>query len=246
MATNELAAHTHSMKTNKALAQHRLEAAEASGGKSSGPAYEIAMRLLQASNASGRLLEFGAGVGAFPRRLLAAGYGGQITCADILPKPLDAPPEFHWITADLNQPLDLRDESFDVIVSIEVIEHLENPRAVFREFARLLVPGGLLVVTTPHQHSIRGLSGLLLGGHFALFLGANYPAHITALLEKDLERICDESGFESPSFHFSGEGRIPKLTHWSWQQVSFGLLKGKLFSDNIGLLTRKRTVAAHR
>lgn len=228
------------MNTDETLAQYRLKAAEASGGISSGPAYKITERLLQKSGAQGRLLEFGAGVGAFPKRLLAEGYRGQITCADILPKPTDVPPELRWITADLNQPLEAPDNSFDVIVSIEVIEHLENPRAVFREFARLLVPGGILIVTTPHQQCLRSLFGLLFGGHFALFLGANYPAHITALLRKDLERICLEAGFEQPFFAYSGEGRIPKLTFWSWQQISLGLLKGKLFSDNVGMLTTKR------
>jgi len=51
--------------------------------------------------------------------------------------------------ADLNHSLPVRDGEADVVVSIETIERLENPRAVFRELARALRPGGLLIVTTP-------------------------------------------------------------------------------------------------
>jgi ubiquinone/menaquinone biosynthesis C-methylase UbiE len=41
------------------------------------------------------------------------------------------------------------DESFDAIMCIEVFEHLPNPILAIREFARLLRPGGQLIVTAP-------------------------------------------------------------------------------------------------
>jgi SAM-dependent methyltransferase len=39
--------------------------------------------------------------------------------------------------------------SFDAVVCYNVIEHLPDPPAVFREYARLLVPGGALLFKTP-------------------------------------------------------------------------------------------------
>ena len=39
--------------------------------------------------------------------------------------------------------------SFDAIMCIEVIEHLKDPALALNEFARLLKPGGLLVLTAP-------------------------------------------------------------------------------------------------
>ena len=46
--------------------------------------------------------------------------------------------------------LALPDTSFDVVVSFETIEHLEHPELALAEFARVLRPGGTLVVSTPH------------------------------------------------------------------------------------------------
>ena len=41
------------------------------------------------------------------------------------------------------------DESFDAIMCIEVFEHLPNPVLAIQEFARLLRPGGQLIITAP-------------------------------------------------------------------------------------------------
>ena len=45
--------------------------------------------------------------------------------------------------------LPLRDDSFDVVVCAEVLEHVYQPEIVVREIFRVLRPGGLLVVTVP-------------------------------------------------------------------------------------------------
>jgi 2-polyprenyl-3-methyl-5-hydroxy-6-metoxy-1,4-benzoquinol methylase len=45
----------------------------------------------------------------------------------------------------------LRDESFDVVVSFETLEHVSGELALLEEFSRLLRPGGLLICSTPNQ-----------------------------------------------------------------------------------------------
>ncbi len=183
----------------------------------------------------GRVLEFGAGTGAFAKGLEKSGLAGSIVCADIMARPGDLPGTVRWTQADLNFPLSEPDGSFDTIISIEVIEHLENPRAVFREFHRLLRDGGRLILTTPNQESLRSLLALIGGRHFASFLGASYPAHITALLEMDLVRVCRETGFSDPVFHYSNAGRIPKMTRFRWPSF----LRGRFFSDNLAMVAGK-------
>jgi 2-polyprenyl-3-methyl-5-hydroxy-6-metoxy-1,4-benzoquinol methylase len=134
---------------------------------------------------------------------------------------------------DLNNANAIPAASFDVVIAAEVIEHLENPRQVAREWFQILKPGGTLVLSTPNNESIRSLTALLVRGHYVAFLDSCYPAHITALLRKDLERILSEAGFSDIRFHFTDHGGLPKLPAVSWQRVSLGLLKGCRFSDNV-------------
>jgi SAM-dependent methyltransferase len=49
------------------------------------------------------------------------------------------------------------DEAFDVVVSCETIEHVLTPREAVRELARVLRPGGQLLLTTPNYLSTMGL-----------------------------------------------------------------------------------------
>lgn len=221
------------------LGTARIKAALASRGTSSDVIYELVMRLIVEHNVSASLLEYGAGTGSLIQRLTSSGYSGDITGIDILPRPTRLPSVVKWIQFDLNYPIPIEDESIDAVISTEVIEHLENPRATFREWFRILRPRGTLVVTTPNQESIRSLCSLLWKGHFVAFLDSGYPAHLTALLRADLVRICGETGFAKPRFYYSDSGGIPKMPKILWQRISFGLLKGRLFSDNLALVTRK-------
>jgi SAM-dependent methyltransferase len=57
--------------------------------------------------------------------------------------------------ANLNAPLPFGDASFDAVLSIEGIEHLENRFTFLRELHRILRPGGHLILTTPNIVSVR-------------------------------------------------------------------------------------------
>jgi 2-polyprenyl-3-methyl-5-hydroxy-6-metoxy-1,4-benzoquinol methylase len=229
------------MNHNELLSK-RVEAAYASGGTSSGPILDAASRLLNAHGCRGELLEFGAGTGDFLKHLLTSGFPGRMTGTDLLPRPILLPEEVVWIQADLNHPLaSVPDDSFDAIISTEVIEHLENPRAMIREFWRLLKPGGKVILTTPNQESLRSLLALLFSGHYAAFQDSCYPAHITALLRKDLRRIFAEAGFQGLEFSYTDHGYVPKWTRRTFQQISAGCLRGRWFSDNLLLVATKPT-----
>ncbi|WLT39968.1 methyltransferase domain-containing protein [Synechocystis sp. B12] len=144
-----------------------------------------------------------------------------MTAVDIQPRPQSLDSSIHWIEADLNDPLNLEKNSFDIIVSAEVIEHLENPRATAREWFRLLKPGALLIFSTPNNESLRALIALVMRGHFVDFGDSCYPAHITALLRKDMTRILCEAGFSLPQFSFTNIGKIPKYPRYHLQDLPF-------------------------
>jgi len=220
----------------RTLREQRIHAAEYSGGISAPPIYHLALSLCR--NHKGDLLEFGAGKGLFVQELLKLPWPGSVTCTDLLARPDALPEKIRWIQADLNDPVPLPEHSFDVIICMETIAHLENPRFIFREFSRLLRPGGTLLLTMPNQESLRAFTALLTGGHFSAFRSIAYPALITALVRLDLERICEETGFTTPQFSYTNSGLLPKL-HLSWQSLSLGLLKGRLFSDNLAFVARK-------
>jgi 2-polyprenyl-3-methyl-5-hydroxy-6-metoxy-1,4-benzoquinol methylase len=221
------------------LLDRRMQAALASRGTSGDAIYNAARTMVHALRLTGRVLEFGAGTGTLIGQLIADGCACTFTGADLLPRPAGIPSDVEWIHADLNAPLPCPNASFDAIVSTEVIEHLENPRAVFREFARLLRPGGRLLLTTPNQESIRSLASLIVRGHHVAFLDESYPAHLTALVRKDLERLCLDVGFEPPVFSYTDHGAVPKGTSVTWQALSFGWLRGRWFSDNMVAVTRR-------
>ena len=65
---------------------------------------------------------------------------------------------------DLTRGLPYLDESFDLVVLTEVIEHLENHRAAISDLARVLRPGGHLILTTPNIMRLDSRLGFMLSG----------------------------------------------------------------------------------
>lgn len=62
-------------------------------------------------------------------------------------------PDGYACTQAIGEYLPLKDESFDCVLMSEVIEHLEAPQISIGEAARVLLPGGRLLITTPNYHS---------------------------------------------------------------------------------------------
>ncbi len=107
-----------------------------------------------------RLLDVGAGEGHFSQ--LAAQRGYAVEACDFRREAFRLPAiPFH--VADLNARIPLPDAGFDVVVSIEVIEHLENQFQFTREILRVTRPGGLVVLTTPNVLSLSSRA------HFCLY-----------------------------------------------------------------------------
>lgn len=113
-----------------------------------------------------KILEVGAGVGG------AAAYISE--CKEFVGTDLSGvavnqakklfgnKPNFSFKTMDA-MALEFEDNSFDVVIAKEVIEHLPKPQKAIREAFRVLRKGGLLVVTSPNRNSLHLRVNRMLG-----------------------------------------------------------------------------------
>lgn len=65
---------------------------------------------------------------------------------------------------DLAAPLPFPDGSFDVVLSTEVIEHLDAHVGIVHELARIVKPGGYLVLSMPNVHRVHSRWQFFLTG----------------------------------------------------------------------------------
>jgi SAM-dependent methyltransferase len=101
-----------------------------------------------------RVLDAACGMG-YGTAMLAAGGATEVVGVDldegvIAKVRAAAKPGTSFEVADLRK-LPFGEDEFDLIVSFETIEHVPEPAEVFDELARVLKPGGLLLVSTPNR-----------------------------------------------------------------------------------------------
>ena len=63
-----------------------------------------------------------------------------------------------------NEAIPVDDESFDIIIAGEVLEHLQNPYVVVQEFYRVLRKGGCVIISVPNICSLINRIRMLFGG----------------------------------------------------------------------------------
>ena len=203
-------------------------------GRSHQRIYGIVAEVLGTRDAGGALADVGCGTGDLWPTL----RGRFRTCIGVDAVRYEGlPPDVDFRAADLDAGLPLPDASVDAAAAVEVIEHLENPRAFVRELARIVRPGGWVIVTTPNQLSALSLLTLVLKGRFSAFQDEAYPAHRTALLEIDLRRIMTDCGLRELAVAYTGLGRLP-LSGWHYPRV-IAQLAPRWLSDNVVIAGRR-------
>jgi SAM-dependent methyltransferase len=124
--------------------------------------------VLQAADAlpRGRALDVPCGTGLASEALRRLGF--QVTAADLDEQAFAASRgEIRFEKLDLDLPLPFADASFELVHCGDGIEHLEAPIRALRELARVLAPGGTLLLTTPNYASLERRLRFLLSGSLA-------------------------------------------------------------------------------
>ncbi len=183
-----------------------------------------------------KLLEIGAGVGTF---LVTARTKYQINAFGIEPSKDEFSP-FSEISQTLlkeyNLPHDIvisgaaeklpfSDNSFDLIYSTNVLEHVQNPKLVLEESVRVLKPGGFLQFVIPNYFSF-------WEGHYGIFwpcLTNRFLAKVYAKLAGQNPKYIDTLQLISPFYLKKILSKIKNVKVLSWGKDIF---KGRLTTGN--------------
>ncbi len=161
-----------------------------------------------------RIADVGAGNGHFSQALgealRARGLdpGEHLAACDVVPQ------EFHYAPVRCapigpDGRLPFAEAAFDAVVSIEVVEHVENQFAFLRELARIARPGAVVVVTTPNTLNANSRVRTLLQGFPLLFdplpVGGTDVRHLSGHIHPIgpyyLALAARRAGLIEPSFH---------------------------------------------
>ena len=143
---------------------------------------------------NGTLLEIGCSSGFLLQDLKAALPAADIIGMDVVAVPLMALgkklPNTPLLQMDILQ-CTLAPQQFDAIIALNVLEHIENDEAALSQIARLLKPGGLLILEVPQ--------GPRLYDYFDAYL-----RHARRYNKKDLLAKCQDAGFQTTQFSYLG------------------------------------------
>ena len=176
--------------------------------------HEQVFALISQNIAKGRkILVFGSGQGAMDQRLKDHGY--EILSADRDPDGFKASTEL--VAMDFNDFEKMNHfaneyaHGFDAVLSLEIIEHIENVYLYFDVIGKVLKQNGFIFVTTPNVTSWLSRLRFLFKGELLSFSDKAFTeyGHIHPLTESELTKIVRQKGFDELRIYPGG--LLPKL-----------------------------------
>lgn len=173
------------------------------------------------------ILDLGSGDGRFTVEIRKKTGSADITCVEIYEPFINKLKElgFKVVKWDLNKfPYPFEDNSFDVITSNRVIEHLFFPVRFMLEVHRILKPNGYAVISTENLASWDNILALILGytpfsmefdngvykvgnplsPHNCEILADSYPPHVRIFTYAGLKELCELIGFHTEKIEGAG------------------------------------------
>lgn len=158
------------------------------------------------------VLDLGSGNGSMASFIASQGH--QVTGIEVSSSGINHAqqnfPECDFIQASIyDLPYAKLQDKFDVVIAVEVIEHLLYPRELLRAAKRCLKPSGQLILTTPYNGYLKNLAIALLNKtdqhHTVLWDGG----HVKFFSVKTLTTLLEREGYTEIDFKFAG--RLPFL-----------------------------------
>lgn len=161
-------------------------------------AYHFALPFL----AERRVLEFGCGTAYGLNLLLKRGGARRLAGCDLASAPLRYAgcaygPDLGRRLVCGSAQLPFGSQCFDVVLAFQVIEHVPDDVGLLREARRVLVPGGLLIVTTPNVEASGGDPN-----------HPDNPYHAREYSQHTLASACGEAGLLVERLFVHGSFRV--------------------------------------
>jgi 2-polyprenyl-3-methyl-5-hydroxy-6-metoxy-1,4-benzoquinol methylase len=118
----------------------------------------------------------------------------------------------------------LGDQKFDLILCLDILEHLTDPWKVLKNLRQHLKPGGYILASIPNVRNFRVIVPLLLGGSWRYQeSGILDSTHLRFFTKKSALDLFRETGFAIDKVKQTGRKRFSKT--WWANAASLGLLR---------------------
>lgn len=165
-----------------------------------------------------KVLDCGAGHGAFTKKLFENGY--DVEACDLFPE-IFYYDKVECKKADVTAHLPFEDNTFDAIVAMEIMEHIQDHEVFFKEANRILKPGGSVYISTPNILSLKSRSRFLFTGFYYSFKPLelrNYDGlqHVASLTLDQYNYLGIKHGFNEAEFTYDKQQSTSLLLLWLW------------------------------
>lgn len=177
-----------------------------------------------------RMVDLGCGPGAMGER--AESLRVNIVAVDRNPAVYQGKHPFVALDLDASSFGDaLGIGAFDLVLAVEVIEHVESPIGFLRNVARLLAKNGVAIITTPNVDSLAARVKFLLAGRIRMMDEQSDSTHISPIFaDLLLRQFLPRAGLKIKE-HFLFPPNGHQLTR---KQIAWTLrLASKLFREKV-------------
>jgi 2-polyprenyl-6-hydroxyphenyl methylase/3-demethylubiquinone-9 3-methyltransferase len=155
------------------------------------------------------VIDIGCGNGSVANSIAELGFEvmGVDASSDGIAQASRAYPRLRFERRSVYEELQGEFGAFDVVLSLEVIEHLYDPRAFLRVAHKLLQPGGHIILSTPFHGYWKNLAIASMGGFDAHFNSLADHGHIKFWSIETMTKLLGETGFDVNATYFAGRFR---------------------------------------